>query len=239
MPVKTSSDSNRWPSTSGWRNTLAWLRSETPGRPGMRGSQAASSSALARASAASAANARRQLQVSAISVPMGMPSTVAATMPKNTSATARPSREGPARCAAVSLAMAQNTGSARAGTKRATAIVQISPATAASALAAANSSRQATNSRLRSTPASAAVRNGPKAATLKANRLTSRPAWATLTWRSAASAGSRPTMTNSVVRMVKPAAASRRIGNSTARLLRERSRGRARERCMGGKGIRP
>ncbi|MNR45037.1 hypothetical protein D3C85_1638470 [compost metagenome] len=85
---------------------------------------------------------------------------------------------------------------------------------AARALDAANTSKMPTNRRLRSKRAAQAVRNGPKQATVKANRVTSKPAWDTLTSRSRAMPGSRPTMTNSVVSTVKPAAASNKIGSN-------------------------
>ncbi|MNC30147.1 hypothetical protein D3C75_784230 [compost metagenome] len=79
---------------------------------------------------------------------------------------------------------------------------------------AANSKRMPTNRRLRSKRAHHAVRKGPKQATVKANRVTSSPAWGTLTARSRAIPGNRPTITNSVVNTVKPAAASNRIGSN-------------------------
>ncbi|MNL54838.1 hypothetical protein D3C87_1782020 [compost metagenome] len=59
-----------------------------------------------------------------------------------------------------------------------------------------------------------AVSNGPVAATVKANSETSRPVWDTVTCKSRAKAGNSPTIRNSVVRIVKPAAESSRMGKS-------------------------
>ncbi|CFV94750.1 Uncharacterised protein [Bordetella pertussis] len=114
----------------------------------------------------------------------------------------------------MALASDQNTGSARAGTKRANAMTQMLGETAARALARPNSTSTQTNRRLRSRLASRAVSTGPAAATVKANSDTSRPACDTVTCRSRARGGSRPTIRNSVVRMVKPAADSRMMGNN-------------------------
>ncbi len=47
--------------------------------------------------------------------------------------------------------------------------------------------------------------------------MTKRPAWETLTPRSAAIDGNKPTIMNSVVITVKPAADKRTIGNNEAR----------------------
>jgi hypothetical protein len=80
-------------------------------------------------------------------------------------------------------------------------------ATAASALVAANSTSTATNSFLRSTLASHAVRNGPHTMTTTANSVTSWPAVATVMDRSRASAGSKPTIRNSVVTITNAAMA--------------------------------
>ena len=173
-----------------------------------------SSRALAKATADSTPKAARQPNASEISTPMGMPNTVAATMPKATSEMARPARAGPTSSTAVALASDQNTGSASAGTKRATAMTQMLGAAMASALDRPNRISTPMNRRLRSMLAISAVSSGPVAATVKANSVTSRPAWDTVTSRSRARSGSRPTIRNSVVRMVKPAAESSRMGNS-------------------------
>ena len=109
---------------------------------------------------------------------------------------------------AVSLAVPQNTGSAMAGSRRASASTPRLGATAASALEPANSRAMATNRRLRPTGASQAVSGGPASATTRANSVTSWPAAAALVPRSRASAGSRPTIRNSVVTMTKAATAS-------------------------------
>src|SRR5690606_36623242 len=50
-------------------------------------------------------------------------------------------------------------------------------------------------------------------ATVKAKRVTSKPAWGMLKARSRAIPGSRPTMMNSVVSTVKPAADKSRMGS--------------------------
>src|SRR5476651_2057858 len=115
---------------------------------------------------------------------------------------------------AVSLAKAQNTGNPNAGINRAKAITQIFGANAATVLATPNMIRIEINSLRRSNLAKYAVRNGPNAATVKANKVTSNPAWGIVTSRSRASAGNRPTMMNSVVSTVKPAADNRRMGRS-------------------------
>ena len=112
-----------------------------------------------------------------------------------------PARSVPASCAAVSLAVPQNTGSISAGTKRATASSLRSVESAARPLDRANTSRMATNSGLRGRWASTAVSGGPKSITVKANRVTSRPAAEMDICRSRARLGNRPTMRNSVVTM--------------------------------------
>ncbi|MNP04363.1 hypothetical protein D3C76_962750 [compost metagenome] len=127
---------------------------------------------------------------------------------------ARPAYSGPTMSTAVSLASAQNTGNPSAGINRANAITQMFGASAARVLARPNRISTEINSLRRSKRAKYAVRNGPKAATVKANRVTSRPACGMLTSRSRAMAGNRPTMTNSVVSTVNPAADNRRMGNS-------------------------
>ena len=109
--------------------------------------------------------------------------------------------------AAASLAVPQNTGNASAGMKRASASTHRFGASAASALAPAKTSRMATNRRLRSTCASAAVSGGPASMTVKANSATSCPACGTDTPKSRASAGIRPTIRNSVETMTKAARA--------------------------------
>lgn len=91
--------------------------------------------------------------------------------------------------------------------KRATASTQMLGAAAASALAAAKTSRIATNRRLRSTCDSAAVSKGPDSITVNANRVTSWPAADTEMDRSRASSGSSPTIRNSVETMTKAATA--------------------------------
>ena len=146
---------------------------------------------------------------SEMSVPTGMPNTVAQTMPKPILAIARPAWSGPTMSTAVSLASAQNTGSPSAGISRAAAITQMLGASAATTLETPNMISTEMNRRLRSKREKYAVRNGPKQATVKANSVTSKPAWGMVTARSRAMAGSRPTMTNSVVSTVKPAADNR------------------------------
>src|SRR5450830_220063 len=173
-----------------------------------------SSNALANATTARMANAVRQPNMSEINVPTGMPNTVAQTMPKPIFSMARPAYSGPTMSTAVSLAKAQNTGNPSAGINRANAITQIFGASAATVLAMPNMIRMLINKRLRGKRAQYAVRNGPNAATVKANKVTNNPAWDTLTFRSRAIDGSRPTMTNSVVNTVKPAADSSRMGNN-------------------------
>ena len=142
---------------------------------------------------------------------MGMPNTVAATMPNATVEMARPARAGPTSSTAVALASDQNTGRARAGTKRATAMTQMFGAAAATALDRPKRTSTLMNRRLRSMLAMRAVSSGPVAATVKANSETSRPAWDTVTFRSRARPGNRPTIRNSVVRMVNPAAESSKM----------------------------
>src|SRR5690606_9437609 len=236
MPVKASIDSNTCPSIRASRRMRSWVRRATAwGWSRCRGKQAHSSSALAKARAASTPNAARQPKPSEISTPMGMPNTVAATVPKATSETARPARAGPASSTAVALASDQNTGRARAGTKRASAMTQILGASAASRLEAPNSASTATNSRLRSILAINAVSSGLTAATVKANSVTSKPAWDTVTCRSRASGGNRPTIRNSVVRMVNPAVESKRMGNSMRFPVRTARARRAMSRT--GKGV--
>ncbi|MNE51309.1 hypothetical protein D3C80_1459320 [compost metagenome] len=93
-------------------------------------------------------------------------------------------------------------------------MTQIFGANAARVLARPNMISTEMNSLRRSKRAQYAVKNGPKAATVKANKVTSKPACGMLTSRSRAIAGNRPTMTNSVVSTVKPAADNRRMGNS-------------------------
>ena len=88
--------------------------------------------------------------------------------------------------AVVAVAKAQNTGKHRAGINRASAITQIFGASAATVLATPNMIRMLINSRLRGKRAQYAVRNGPKAATVNANKVTSSPAWDTLTFKSRA-----------------------------------------------------
>src|SRR5471032_138014 len=143
--------------------------------------------------------------MSEINVPTGMPNTVAQTMPKPIFSMARPAYSGPTISTAVSLAKAQNTGKPNAGIKRANAITQIFGANAATVLATPNMIRMLINRRLRGKRAKYAVRNGPKAATVKANNVTNSPAWDTLTFRSRAIDGNSPTIMNSVVSTVKPA----------------------------------
>ncbi|MCY1361469.1 hypothetical protein D9M69_481370 [compost metagenome] len=87
-------------------------------------------------------------------------------------------------------------------------------ASAATVLARPNMISTEMNNLRRSKRAKYAVRNGPNAATVKANRVTSKPACGMLTSRSLAIAGNRPTMMNSVVSTVKPAADNRRMGSS-------------------------
>jgi len=215
MPVKTSSDSSTCPTTCGLRRICSCVFSSMScAWRGGRGKKAHNSSALAKATAASTPKAARQPKASEISTPIGMPNTVAATMPKATIETARPARAGPASSTAVALARDQNTGSASAGTKRARAMTPMLGASAAAAFDAPNSANTPMNSRLRFTLAISAVSSGPVAATVKANRVTSKPAWDTVTCRSRASGGNRPTIRNSVVRTVNPATDSKRMGNS-------------------------
>ncbi|MNV71335.1 hypothetical protein D3C71_1643480 [compost metagenome] len=90
---------------------------------------------------------------------------------------------------------------------RASASTQIFGAMAATALDAANSTSTPRNMRLRSTWARRAVSGGPNSITTTANSVTSWPALATEIDRSLASAGSRPTMRNSVVTITKAAIA--------------------------------
>ncbi|KAG1390454.1 hypothetical protein G6F59_015198 [Rhizopus arrhizus] len=105
-------------------------------------------------------------------------------------------------------------------------------AIAATALDTPNSTSTPINRRLRSTLAINAVSSGPVAATVKATSVTSRPACDTVTFRSRASPGSRPTIRNSVVRIVKPAAESSRIGKSIGiPLARCRQAARGAGRC--------
>ncbi|MNI60329.1 hypothetical protein D3C73_1155320 [compost metagenome] len=130
---------------------------------------------------------------------------------------------------AVSLASAQNTGSPSAGISRATAITPMLGARAARVLASPNRINTLINSRRRSKRAKYAVRNGPNAATVNANKVTSSPAWETLTSRSRAIEGNRPTMMNSVVSTVKPAADNSRMGNNMGN-----SRKRQRQRLPEG-----
>ncbi|CAB3871827.1 hypothetical protein LMG26686_03009 [Achromobacter mucicolens] len=215
MPVNTSSDSNTWLTTMGSRRMRNCVTRRTlSARTRVLGKVRSSSRALANATADSTQNAARHPKASEISTPMGMPNTVAATMPKATVEMARPARAGPTSSTAVALASDQNTGSASAGTKRAIAMIQMLGATAASALDSPNSTSTPMNRRLRSMLAMRAVSRGPVAATVKANSVTSRPAWETVTFRSRASPGKRPTIRNSVVRTVKPAAERSRMGKS-------------------------
>lgn len=90
------------------------------------------------------------------------------------------------------------------------ASTQMFGASAARPFDAANRTRIATNRRLRSTLASQAVRKGPHSMTTKANIVTNWPAVETAMPSSRASAGSRPTIRNSVVTITKAAMA--RIG---------------------------
>jgi len=80
-------------------------------------------------------------------------------------------------------------------------------AIAAKPFDAANRTRIATNKRLRLTLASQAVRKGPHSMTTMANRVTNWPALDTAMPRSRASAGSKPTIRNSVVTITKAATA--------------------------------
>ena len=132
-------------------------------------------------------------------------------MPRYTRDTAWPALLGPASWPAVSLAVPQNTGSASAGMKRASASTQMLGASAARALDRANTTRIATNSFLRSRCDSQAVSGGPNSMTVKANSVTSWPAAEIEIPRSRDSAGSRPTIRYSVVTMTKAAIARIRI----------------------------
>jgi hypothetical protein len=89
-------------------------------------------------------------------------------------------------------------------------------AKAANPLENAKRSRVNKKSFFRSNPTTRAVRNGPTAATVRAKIVTRRPAFETVTWRSLAMEGSRPTMINSVVSTVNPAADRRKIGSNDA-----------------------
>ncbi len=115
---------------------------------------------------------------------------------------------------AVSLARAQKTGRPSAGSRRAKAMTPIFGASAARVLARPNITRMVMNSRRRSKREKYAVRKGPNAATVKANNVTSRPAWGMLISRSREIEGNRPTITNSVVSTVNPAADNSRMGNN-------------------------
>ena len=114
-----------------------------------------------------------------------------------------PALSRPARWPAVSLAVPQNTGSASAGITLATASTQKLPEAAASALAAAKTSKMPMNRRLRSRCANAAVNSGPASITVNANRVTNCPASDMEIPRSWLSAGSKPTIRNSVVTIKK------------------------------------
>ncbi|MNH25191.1 hypothetical protein D3C79_851670 [compost metagenome] len=148
-------------------------------------------------------------------------------MPRYTCATACPWRSALTILAAVSLAVPQKTGSARAGKNRATASTQMFGAMAASALAAANKARMAANSLRLSRWASAAVSGGPASMTVKANSVISCPALEIDTSRSLASPGSRPTIKNSVVTIRKAEVARINVPKVARRSVAKPRRGRS------------
>ena len=98
--------------------------------------------------------------------------------------------------------------------KRASASTQTFGASAARALDSANTTSTPMNSALRSRCDSQAVSGGPNSITVKANRVTSWPASEIEMPRSRDKAGSRPTIRNSVVTMMKAATARIRMGSA-------------------------
>src|ERR1700730_21762 len=213
MPAKTSKERRTCPSILGSPKIPNCRQTEMRSLlPWILGRNASSKNALAKANAERTANALRQPNLSEIKVPVGIPKMVAVTTPKDIMEIAFPARSGPVICTAVSLANDQKTGSIRAGMKRDNAMTAMCGAAAASAFERENSSRTKTKSRFRARLTKDAVNRGPATATVNAKRVTSRPAWETLTFKSFAIDGNNPTMTNSVVRMVNPPADGRRIG---------------------------
>src|SRR5690606_18536232 len=91
---------------------------------------------------------------------------------------------------------------------------QIFGANAAKVLDAANTSKMATNKRLRSTCDNSAVNTGPNSITVKANKVTSCPAAEMETPRSRDKAGNSPTIRYSVVTITNAATARTKIDRS-------------------------
>lgn len=162
--------------------------------------------AFEKANAAKTPKATLHPNASERSAPIGIPNIVAQTIPNVSIDNAFPAFFDPVKFTELSLANAQYTGNAIAGMTRANAITPKFGAIAASVFAKPNIVSIKTNNIFRSYLEKNEVRNGPNAATVNANKVTSNPIVEILTFKSRAIEGRRPTIKNSVVRIVNPAA---------------------------------
>lgn len=144
-------------------------------------------------------------------VPSGTPTTLATVSPVNISAMAPARFCGATRPAATTEPMPKKAPWAREATMRPVSIRPKTGAAAESRLPAMNRPISSISMRLRDTLVPSTVMTGAPATTPSAYPVTSSPAVGTVTPKSAATSGSRPMITNSVVPIPKaPMARARR-----------------------------